>query len=95
MKVDCGLQLTLMVSSLYRLLGAKIGNGYQTAKPRHIFRDFIDAAALVTICEQQIQIKFQKSSGRVHNPYLISKGFPETETAIPWLGGKRLRLVFG
>jgi hypothetical protein len=92
MKVDCDLQLTLMASSLYRLLAANIGNGYQTAKSRHIFRDFIDATALVTIGVQNIQVKFQK---RAHNPYLIGTGFAETETVIPWLGGKRLKLVFG
>src|SRR6266545_1530956 len=88
MKVDCDLQLTLMASSLYRLLGANIGNGYQTAKSRHIFRDFIDATAVVTIDEQNVQIKFQK---RAHNPYLIAAGFAKKETVIPWLGGKRLR----
>jgi len=92
MKVDCDLQLTLMASSLYRLLAANIGNGYQTAKSRHIFRDFVDATALVTIDEQNIQIRFQK---RAHNPYLIGTGFAKTETVIPWLGEKRLRLVFG
>jgi hypothetical protein len=92
MKVDCDLQLTLMASSLYRLLAAKIGNGYETAKSRHIFRDLIDATALVTIGGQHIQVKFQK---RAHNPYLIAAGFAERETAIPWLDGKRLRLVFG
>jgi hypothetical protein len=92
MKVDCDLQLTLMASSLYRLLGANIGNGYQNARSRHIFRDFVDSTALVTIGEQKIQIKFQK---RAHNPYLISAGFGQTETAIPWLGGKKLKLVFG
>ena len=92
MKVDCDLQLTLMASSLYRLLAANIGNGYQTAKSRHLFRDFIDATALVTINEEHIQIKFQK---RAHNPFLIGAGFAKTETVIPWLGSKRLRLVFG
>jgi hypothetical protein len=92
MKVDCDLQLTLMASSLYRLLAVKIGDGYQTAKSRHIFRDFIDATAAVTIGGQHIQIRFQK---RAHNPYLIGAGFAEMETVIPWLGGKKLRLVFG
>ena len=92
MKVDCDLQLTLMASSLYRLLGANIGNGYQNARSRHIFRDFVDSTAVVTIGEQRIQIKFQK---RAHNPYLIGAGFGQTETAIPWLGGKKLNLVFG
>ena len=92
MKVDCDLQLTLMASSLYRLLAVKIGNGYQTAKSRHIFRDFIDATATVTIGAEHIRVKFQK---RAHNPYLIAAGFPESETAVPWLGGKKLKLVFG
>jgi hypothetical protein len=92
MKVDCDLQLTLMASSLYRLLAVKIGNGYQTAKSRHIFRDFIDATASVSIGAQHIQVKFQK---RAHNPYLIGAGFAEKETVIPWLGGKKLTLVFG
>ena len=92
MKVDCDLQLTLMASSLYRLLADKIGNGYQTAKSRHIFRDFIDATATVTVDAHHIQVRFQK---RAHNPYLIAAGFTEKETVIPWLGEKRLRLVFG
>ncbi len=92
MKVDCDLQLTLMASSLYRLLASNIGNGYQTARSRHIFRDFIDATAVVQIGEHHIQVKFQK---RAHNPYLIGAGFAERETVIPWLGGKTLRLVFG
>jgi hypothetical protein len=92
MKVDCDLQLTLMASSLYRLLASEMGNGYQTAKSRHIFRDFIDATAHVTIDEQGIQIRFQK---RAHNPFLISAGFDKKKTVIPWLGKKTLSLVFG
>ncbi len=92
MKVDCDLQLTLMASSLYRLLAKDVGNGYQTAKSRHIFRDFIDATAHVTVDERDIQIKFQK---RAHNPYLIAAGFAKKQTVIPWLGKKRLSLIFG
>ena len=40
-----------MASSLYRLLAVRIGNGYESAKSRHLFRDFIDASAGVTIGE--------------------------------------------
>lgn len=92
MKVDCDLQLTLMASSLYRLLGTKMGNGYQTAKSRKIFRDFVDATALVAIGEQDILIRFQK---RAHNPYLIAAGFEKTEVEIPWLDQRVLRFAFG
>ena len=92
MKVNCDLQLTLMASSLYRLLAASLGNGYEKAKSRHIFRDFVDAAAFIAIDERDILVRFQK---RAHNPLLLEAGFDTMDMAIPWLGGKRLRLVFG
>jgi hypothetical protein len=92
MKVNCDLQLTLMASSLYRLLAARVGNGYETAKSRHLFRDFIDASAAITIGDEEVQVRFQK---RAHNPLLAAAGFGETNVAVPWLRGKRLRLAFG
>jgi hypothetical protein len=92
MKVNCDLQLTLMASSLYRLLAVRVGNGYEAAKSRHLFRDLIDATADITIDESRVVVKFQK---RAHNPLLIAAGFDRTDVVIPWLAGKRLRLVFG
>ena len=93
MKVNCDLQLTLMASSLYRLLAVRIGRGYEPAKSRHLFRDFIDATAEV-------------DDHRVGDRGAVSEACPQPvadrrrvrsrrTTAIPWLGGKRLRLVFG
>jgi hypothetical protein len=92
MKVNCDLQLTLMASSLYRLLAVRIGNGYEVAKSRHLFRDFIDASAGITITENEVVVGFQK---RAHNPLLIAAEFDKTNAVIPWLGGKRLKLIFG
>jgi hypothetical protein len=92
MKVNCDLQLTLMASSLYRLLGAQIGNGYAHAKSRHIFRDFIHAVGDVTLTEREVIVRFQK---RAHNPLLLAAGFAERTPRVPWLGGRRLQLVFG
>jgi transposase len=92
MKVNCDLQLTLMASSLYRLLAVRVGNGYEIAKSRHLFRDLINASATIVIGEEATVVKFQK---RAHNPLLVAAGFHETNVAIPWLGGRRLRLVFG
>jgi hypothetical protein len=37
-------------------------------------------------------VKFQK---RAHNPLLVAAGFDQTDAPIPWLGGKRLRLLLG
>jgi hypothetical protein len=92
MNVSFDLQLTLMASSLYRLLGEQIGNGYATARSQHIFRDFVEAVADVSIYEREIQVRFQK---RAHNPLLLAAGFHKLDQPIPWLGNRRLQLIFG
>lgn len=92
LKVNCDLQLTLMASCLYRLLGCRIGHGYEKAKARHLFRDFIDATATVSVAAKDITVRFQK---RAHNPLLLAAGFDKTDIKVPWLGGKHLHLVFG
>ncbi len=93
MKVDCDLQLTLMASSLYRLLGSQIGHGYETARSRHLFRDFIEATAQVSIDEKEVVVQFQK---RAHNPLLLASSFHAKQThTVPWWGRRKLRLLFG
>jgi len=92
LKVDLDLQLTLMASGLYRPLGQRIGRGYERTRSRHLFRDFVEASATVSIGPQKVQVQFQK---RAHNPLLLGAGFGQTDVAIPWLGGRRLRLLFG
>jgi len=92
MKVNADLQLTLMASSLYRLLGMQIGEGYAEAKARHIFRDFVDASAKVRLNRNHIEVRFQK---RAHNPLLLAAGFEDLRPKIPWLGGKRLTFLLG
>jgi hypothetical protein len=92
MKVDCDLQLTLMASSLYRLLGVQIGQGYERAKSRTLFRDFVDATAAVDISAEAITVRFQK---RAHNPLLLNGGFAKKQVQVPWLDNRPLRLVFG
>lgn len=92
MKIDCDLQLTLMASSLYRLFAVQMGREYESARSRHIFRDFINATATVMIDEKTISVRFQKRS---HNPYLLAAGLGETDIRIPWLGRKRLRFILG
>src|SRR5437016_4434262 len=80
MKITCDLQLTLMASSLYRLLGAQVGRGYEVAKGRHIFRDFIDAVGVITSSVDAIQVQYHK---RAHNPLLIASGFGTTHVPVP------------
>src|SRR5207247_6792596 len=60
MKITCDLQLTLMASSLYRLLGAQVGRGYEVATGRHVFRDFIDAVGLITLSVHELSVRYQQ-----------------------------------
>lgn len=92
LKVNCDVQLTIMASSLYRMLANRIGNGYETAKSKHLFRDFIDASAVVTVDKQAIEVRFQK---RAHNPLLLAAGYDRANLRVPWLQNKSLHLVFG
>ena len=92
LKVNCDLLLTLLASSLYRLLGLRLGGGYETAKARHIFRDFVDATATIRLTKTEVVVRFQK---RAHNPLLLAAGFAETDVPVPWLGRKHLRLELG
>ena len=91
MRVNLDLQLTLMASSLYRLLALEIGNGYESAKSRTIFNDFVDAHAEVKITNDELQVKFHR---RAHNPLLLGADLEKTDLRVPWLGTKRLRLEF-
>lgn len=92
LKINCDLQLTLMASSLYRLLGAKIGKEYATAHSSHLFRDFIEAQARVTIDNHTVEVAFGK---RAHSPLLLAAGFQDTDVAVPWWSGRKLKISFG
>jgi hypothetical protein len=92
LKISCDLQLTLMASSLYRLLGAKVGKEYTTAHSSHLFRDFIEAQALVNITPRTVEVAFGK---RAHSPLLLAAGFQDTDVAVPWWGGRTLKVSFG
>ena len=92
MKVNCDLLLTVMASSLYRLLGAQVSEGYEIAKSKHLFHDFINATGQVIITEEKISVRLQK---RAHNPHLIAAAFDKIDIPVPWLEGKKFCLNFG
>jgi len=92
MKVNCDLQLTLMASSLYRLLASQVGEGYPAMRSRTLFQHFIDATAQIHIAEKTITVRFQK---RARNPFLVAAGFADQSIRIPWLDNRKLYLVFG
>jgi len=91
LKVDFDLQITLMASSLYRLMADHIGREYSRAQAKKIFRNLLDVSATVSIGEKDILVTLDK---RAHNPYLVASGLTQSPTPMPWFGGKRLVLDF-
>ena len=66
-----------------RIMDALSSAVAMTAKSRHLFRDFIDATAEITITEEEILVRFQE---RAHNPLLIAADFHKTGHASRGIG---------
>jgi hypothetical protein len=91
MKVDFDMQLTLMASSLYRLMAKRIGREYTNAQAKTIFRNLLDLSGKVEVGADSVVVTIDK---RAHNPYLVASGLHETATPMPWFGNKKLMIRF-
>jgi len=91
LKVDFDLQITLMASSLYRLMAQRIGREYGRAQAKTIFRNLLDISATVSIEERRVVVVLDK---RAHNPYLVSSGLANSPTPMHWFAGKKLVIEF-
>ena len=91
LKVDFDLQITLMASSLYRLMADRIGREYARAQAKQLFRNLLDVSATVTVGDADVVVTLDK---RAHNPYLVASGLTDQPTPMPWFGGKSLHIRF-
>jgi hypothetical protein len=91
LKVDFDLQLTLMASSLYRMLADKIGRAYSKAQVKTIFRNLLDVSATVQVEEDGVVVTLDK---RAHNPYLVGSQLADQPTPMPWFGNRPLLIRF-
>jgi hypothetical protein len=91
MKVDFDMQLTLMASSLYRMMAQRIGREYRHSQAKTVFRNLLNVSGKVEITAKSVVVTFDK---RAHNPYLVASGLTERSTRMPWFGDKKLLLQF-
>ncbi len=91
MKIHMDVQLTVIASLLYRLLGLRVGERWGIAETRSIYNELIPKQSRITMTEKEIIVKFYP---RAHNPLLINCGYDKMEQPIPWLGNKILRFKF-
>jgi hypothetical protein len=91
LKVDFDLQITLMASSLYRLLAQRLAPEYQRATAKRIFGSLLDVGGTIQIEEKRLLVTLDK---RAHNPYLVDSGLADAPTPVPWLDNKNVEIRF-
>ena len=91
MKVDFDMQLTLMASSLYRIMAQRIGREYRHSQAKTVFRNLLDLSGKVEITGTSVVVTLDK---RAHNPYLVASGLTNQSTLMPWFGNKKLTIQF-
>lgn len=91
MKINVDVQLTVMASVLYRLLGLRIGQGFEVAEARTLYRNLVPSMAKVTLTDDEIVVTYPR---RANNPHLMQANYHRLRQPIPWLGNKTLRLRF-
>ncbi|MXW32213.1 MAG: transposase, partial [Rhodothermaceae bacterium] len=92
MRINADVQLTVMASILYRLMGVRVGEGYETAEARRIYRDLGRQSGKITIGQDDILVQIRS---RAKAGYLIAAGYPELRQKIPWLGHNGSSPLFG
>ena len=91
MKVDFDMQLTLVASSLYRMMAQRIGREYSHSQAKTVFRNLLDLSGKVEVSPTSVVVTLDK---RAHNPYLVASGLADQATPMPWFGGKKLIMQF-
>ena len=91
MKINVDVQLTVIASVLYRLLGLRVGQGFEVAEPRTLYRNLISSMANVTLTNDEIVVTYPR---RVNNPRLMEANYHRRRQPIAWLGNKIRTLHF-
>lgn len=88
LNVDLDVALTVLANGCYRWLASRL-HGFDKAKPKQLYRKFVETAGVVEVMQEGIGIRFDKRS---HNPILREAGLDKDCPPIPWL--RNLPLTF-
>jgi len=72
-------------------MGVRVGQGYEKAEARTLYRDLMRHTGKVTITQNEILVQLR---ARAKDNYLVAAGYPELHQKIPWLNNKTLRVQF-
>jgi hypothetical protein len=90
LNVDLDVALTVVANGCYRWLAHKL-HGFATAKPKELYRKFVETAGRVEITADRLVVHFDR---RAHNPILREAALDQACPPIPWLGNRRLVFTY-
>jgi hypothetical protein len=90
LNVDLDVALTVIANGCYRWLASKL-KGFEKAKPKELYRKFVETSGRVDIGSEGIQIHFDR---RAHNPILREAHLERACPPIPWLPARRLEFSY-
>lgn len=90
LNVDVDVALTVVANGCYRWLASKL-HGLDKAKPKDLYRKFIETGGRLEIRSDDIVVHFDKRS---HNPILREAALDRSCPPIPWLGNRRLSFTY-
>jgi hypothetical protein len=91
LNVDLDTVLTVVANGCYRWLASRL-HGFDKAKPKQLFRKFVDTSGVIEIHNNKhIIVCFDRRS---HNPVLREAHLDNPSPTIPWLDHHRLKFVY-
>ena len=90
LNVDVDVALTVIANGCYRWLASKL-KGFDKAKPKELYRKFVETGGRVDIGPDRLHIQFYR---RAHNPVLREAALDQACPAIPWLPRRRLTFSY-
>src|SRR5262249_23299709 len=86
LNVDLDVALTVVAHGCYRWLASRL-RGFDKAKPKQLYRRFVETSGVVEIEDERCVVHFDKRS---HNPVLREAALDADCPRIPWLGNRRI-----
>jgi hypothetical protein len=90
LNVDLDVALTVVAHGCYRWLASKL-HGFEKAKPKQLYRRFVETGGVVEVEADRIVVHFDKRS---HNPLLREANLDADCPAIPWLGNRPVAFAY-
>ena len=90
-EIDLDIQLTPMASGPYRVLATRAGIGFESARARTLFRNFVRASADIRITGHEAIVSFGR---RLHNLCWFAPDYARNAGPTPWLQNRSLQRRF-